>query len=205
MKKDDKVFFRLPKEDKPKKRVLRPGIVIGVESDVCLIQLEERAPGMEEEMDVFLHFEEKRKFLQQSARILRLVSEEPPVLSVQLHGTPVSAESRQAFRVSCLSSNIKAAVGAESGCEVVDLSVTGFAYYGQAEHETGSRVKVVLSHEGKDYAGHGTIQSSRRVTAKLLRYGVHCTDSAKDTLARSLTSINLAVQAEQLRRLAKKE
>ena len=45
LKKDDKVFLRLPKEDSDKKRNLRPGIVLSNEDGVCLIQLEEPAPA----------------------------------------------------------------------------------------------------------------------------------------------------------------
>ena len=204
LKKDDKIFFRLPKEDSPKKRNLRPGIVLGVEEGGCLIQLEEPADGIEESLNAFLHFEERRKFVQQSVQVVRKESETPCVFAVQWQGTPVSAESRQAFRVSCLSANIRAIVADEPRCEVVDVSTTGFAFYGKIEYEVGRRVHVMLSYDGTEYRGQGTIQSTRRMNTGALRYGVHCTDGPSENLAKSLPSISLAVQSEQLRRLSNK-
>jgi hypothetical protein len=204
LKKDDKVFLRLPKEDSQQKRNLRPAVVLGVEEDVCVIQLEEPAPGLEAELGAFLHFEERRKFVQQSIKVIGRESGTPAVVSVLLQGSPVSAESRQAFRVSCLSANIKAVVADEAGCDVVDLSTTGFAFYGRVERDIGRRVQVLLSYDGKEYRGQGTIQSSRRMNTGVLRYGVHCTDGKGDDLARALPTVSLAVQSEQLRRLSKK-
>jgi hypothetical protein len=204
LKQDDKIFLRLPKEDTPRKRVLRPGVVLGLEGDVCVIRLEQLCSGIEASADVALHFEERRKFLQQSARVVRKDSGVPLVLGVQLQGSPVSAESRQCYRVSCLGSNIRATIDDEAGCEVVDLSATGLAFYGRRDYDVGSQVRILLTHSGREYTGGGIIQSSRRMTPKLTRYGVYCTDTAKDTLAKSLTAINLAVQGEQQRRMSAK-
>jgi hypothetical protein len=204
MKKGDKVFLRLPKEGPPPKGVLHSGSVLNLENEACRIQLDEPCPGFEESSDALLHFEEKRKFMQQSVRLMHKDSEEPLIVTVQLQGTPVSAESRQCFRVSCLGLNIKATVADEPRCEVVDISATGFAFYGTREHAIGSRVRVTLVYEGKEYSGQGTVQSSRRMTPRLLRHGIHCGDVGKDTLAKSLSSINLDVQQAQLRRLAAK-
>jgi PilZ domain len=201
---EDKIFFRIPKRDTPNKRVLRPCVVLAVEGDVYLIRLEEPCSAIEVATDVALHFEERRKFWQQSGRIVRQDPTEPLVFGVQLQGAPVSAEARQCFRVSCLGSNIRATIDGEEGCEVVDLSATGFAFYGRRDYDLGTRMRVALTHDGRSYQGHGTIQSSRRMTPKTTRYGVHCTDTSQDTLARSLAAINLSVQAEQQRRMAAK-
>jgi len=204
LKQDDKVFLRLPKEDSSKTRVLRPATVLSLEGDVCGIRLEQPCSGFQVSTDVALHFEERRRFLQQSARVVRSDPADSLVLGVQLQGSPVSAESRQCFRVSCLGANIRATIDDESGCEVVDLSATGFGFYARRDYALGSRVRVLLTHAGKAYAGHATVQSSRRMTPKTIRYGVHCTDTGIDTLAKSLASINLTVQGEQQRRMAAK-
>jgi hypothetical protein len=203
-KQDDKIFLRIPKLDTAKKRVLRPGVVLVVEDDVCVIRLEEPCSAIEATTDVALHFEERRKFWQQAGRVVRKDAREPLVFGVQLHGAPVSAEARQCFRVSCLGASIRATIDEEDGCEVVDLSATGLAFYGRRDYEVGSRVRVALTYSGRGYLGHGTIQSSRRMTPKTTRYGVHCTDTGQDTLAKSLASINLSVQGEQQRRMAAK-
>ena len=203
-KQDDKIFFRIPKEDSAGKRVLRPCVVQAVEDDVCVIRLEEAGSAIDATTDVALHFEERRKFWQQSGRIVSKDAAAPLVLGVQLFGAPVSAEARQCFRVSCLGANIRATIDNEDGCEVVDLSATGFAFYGRRDFDLGSRVRVTLTYNGRSYAGHGAIQSSRRMTPKTTRYGVYCTDIKQDTLAKSLAAINLAVQGEQQRRMAAK-
>jgi hypothetical protein len=87
---------------------------------------------------------------------------------------------------------------------VVDLSATGFAFYGRRDYDLGSRVRVALTYNSRGYTGHGAIQSARRMTPKTTRYGVHCTDTSQDTLAKSLAAINLSVQGEQQRRMAAK-
>lgn len=201
MKQDDKVFFRLPKEDRGSQRVLRPATVVGVDDTGCRIQLEQAA-DVGAASDGFLHFEERRKFLQQSVRVVAVDAGRPRVLALQIQGTPVSAESRQAYRVSCLGANIKAVIADEPGCDIVDLSVTGFAFYARSQFEVGQRVRAVIPYDGREYRGYATIQSVRLLGAKIIRYGVHSSDGAGDNLTKSLAAISLAVQSEQLRRLA---
>jgi hypothetical protein len=149
-----------------------------------------------------VHFEARRKFMQQLARVLRKESEQPLVLVLQLLAEPVSSESRQCFRVSCLGENIRATVDGEPGCEVVDLSATGLAFYSRRDCALGSQVHISLSYAGKSYEGEATIMSSRRMTPKTLRHGVLCTEREGGSLARSLAAINLAIQSEQQRRIA---
>ena len=201
MKQDDKVFFRLPKEDAGKKRILRPATILSVSENECKLQLE-HAAEIADSTDAFLHFEERRKFLQQAVLVVSVDPEQPSVLTLQFQGTPVSAESRQAFRVSCLGASIKASVGEETDCDVVDLSVTGFAFYARSQYEVGRRLRVSLMYDGREYKGYATVQSTRAMNPKLFRYGAHCTDGAGDNLAKSLAAVSLAVQSEQLRRLA---
>ena len=201
MKQDDKVFFRLPKEDAGPKRVLRPATVLGVDSAGYKIQLEQEV-DVPAESDAFLHFEERRKFLQQSVRVVAVDPEQPRVLALQVQGAPVSAETRQAFRVSCLGANIKALIADEPGCDIVDLSVTGFAFYTKSHFDVGQRVRAIVPYDGREYRGFATIQSMRSLDAKIIRYGAHASDGAGDNLAKSLAAISLAVQSAQLRRLA---
>lgn len=202
LKKDQKVFVRLPKEDAPPKRTLRPGVIAAVEEDRFVVQLEDACDGIEESMDAFVHFDEKRKFFQQSMKVVQKQSAEPPVFAMKLQGQAVSAESRQNYRVSCLGANVTATVGDEAGCAVVDLSATGLAFYSHEAREAGQQVRIKLSHGGKEYSGRATIQSVRKINPRQTRYGVHCIEDKKDNLASSLSSINAAIQSEQLRRLA---
>ena len=202
LKVEDKIFFRLPKEDRPKKRVLRPATVCAYETPTLTLRLEEPCSGAEPGVDAVVHFEARRKFMQQLARVLRKESEQPLVVVIQLLAEPISSESRQCYRVSCLGENIRATVDDEAGCEVVDLSATGLAFYSRRDIGLGSQVHLSLSHAGKSYAGAVTIMSSRRMTPKTIRYGVLCTEREGGALAKSLAAINLAIQSEQQRRLA---
>jgi len=204
LRQDDQLFFRLPKEDTPGRRVLRPAVVVGLENQVCVLRLPEPCRGIEPPLDVLLHFEARRKFMQQLGRVIRKDSEQPLILAVQLIGSPISSESRQCYRVSCLGSNIRATIDSEPGCEVVDLSATGIAFYARNDYPLAVEVRVILTHVGKTYEGHATIMSCRRMTPKTIRYGALCRDLGRDTLARSLAAINLEVQGEQQRRMSGK-
>jgi len=202
LKTEDKIFFRLPREDRPNKRVLRPATVTALDDQTCTLRLEEPCPGIEPDLEAFLHFEARRKFMQQLGRVLRKESEQPMLLVVQLLAAPTSSESRQCFRVSCLGENLRANVDDQIGCEVVDLSATGLAFYARRDFALGSQVLITLSYAGKSYAGQATIMSSRRLTPRTVRHGVLCTEREGGTLAKSLASINVAIQGEQQRRLA---
>ena len=199
---EDKIFFRLPKEDRPKKRVLRPATVCAYESPMLTLRLEDPCPGIEPGMEAMVHFEARRKFMQQLTRVVRKDGEPPLTLLLQLLAEPTSSESRQCFRVSCLGENVRATVDDEAGCEVVDLSATGLAFYSRRDCVLGSQVHISLSYAGKTYEGQATIMSSRRMTPKTIRHGVLCTEREGGTLAKSLAAINLAIQSEQQRRLA---
>lgn len=206
-KKDDKVFYRIPNEQGGKKQILHAGVVLSLEEEVCVVQLDEPCAAVEVNLDGFLHFEQKQKFFQQAVRVVSKESDEPSVFALKLQGQPVSAESRQCYRVSCLGAGIKATVADEKDCEIVDVSATGLAFYAMSAYEIGRQVRITFFYNGEEYMGQCTIQSMRRVSAKLTRYGVHCGDtkSKTDTLARSLASINQSIQRDQLRRLAGKE
>jgi len=202
LKVEDKIFFRLPKEDRPKRRVLRPATVCAYENPTLTLRLEEPCAGAEPGVEAMVHFEARRKFMQQLARVLRKESAQPLMLVIQLLAEPISSESRQCYRVSCLGENIRATVDEEAGCEVVDLSATGLAFYSRRDCALGSQVHISLSYAGKTYEGSVTIMSSRRMTPKTIRYGVLCTEREGGALAKSLAAINLAIQGEQQRRLA---
>ena len=202
LKVEDKIFFRLPKEDRLKKRVLRPATVCAYENPTLTLRLEDPCPGLESGLDAMIHFEARRKFMQQLARVQRKESEQPLVLVLQLLAEPISSESRQCYRVSCLGENIRATVDGEAGCDVVDLSATGLAFYSRRDFALGTQVPISLSYAGKSYEGQVTIMSSRRMTPKTIRHGVLCTEREGGALAKSLAAINLAIQSEQQRRLA---
>lgn len=183
LKLEGKIFIRVPAEDRPQRRSLRPGIVLALDDQRCVVQLTDPLDGIDESAETFLHYDRDRKFVQQSVRVLRIDAGAPLVFAVQFQSEAISAELRQCYRVSCLGSNVKLNVAEEANCEVVDVSATGVAYYGQRNYRIGQNLKLALVYEGKTYNGHGTVHSIRRTKSNKQRYGLH------------------AIQADQRRRL----
>lgn len=66
---EGKVFFRVPKEEAPQRRSLRPAIVLGLDASSCTLELDDQVTGLDEAVDAFLHFERDRKFLQQACDV----------------------------------------------------------------------------------------------------------------------------------------
>jgi hypothetical protein len=200
VRKGDSVFFRLG-EDAAQGELHR-GSVEAAEGCVCVVRLEQPCPQIEEAVEGFLHFDRQLEFMQQSAVIARTGSDDPLRFSVELRGQPVSAQSLQSYRVSCLGTQITATFGHETGCEVLDVSATGFAVYARGQYSIGQCLPAALHYAGQSCAGDVAVQSVRRMSPQKIRYGVYCVDDARQhTLAKSLASINLAIQREQLRRM----
>lgn len=198
-----KLFFRVPQEgEKANKRKLLPGTVEAIEGSKLTIVLEKAHDAIAADLEAFIHFELRRKFMQQAVTVESVDEEEPTRLVVELQGDPVSAEARQFYRSSCLASEINAVVGEET-CKVVDVSATGFAVYAAQEYKVGAKLPVKVMWDGTDYLGEATIQGSRRVNKDHTRYGLHVIDTKtrEHNLKGNLGAINNGVQAEQARRM----
>ena len=102
-------FLQLPGNSK--QRVLHPVLVMGLADEICTVKPEENGLPIKSDMDVLLYFEKNRKFMQQSGRIEAVDTidvddggsdEDGPqlLISFKTTGAPVSAESRQHYRVS---------------------------------------------------------------------------------------------------------
>lgn len=127
---------------------------------------------------------------------------EGPVFVIEPVGDPISAESRQSYRVSTISAGIQARMGSESGLQVQDLSATGFALLADKKYKIGQTVEVAIRYGDESCHGKASIQSFRELESGRLRYGVRAIeeDPHAQTFLRTLQRISLAVQREQLAR-----
>lgn len=127
---------------------------------------------------------------------------EGPVFVIEPVGDPISAESRQSYRVSTISAGIEARMGGETGLQVQDLSATGFALLADKKYKIGQTVEVAIRYGDEACHGKAAIQSFRELESGRLRYGVRAIeeDPHAQTFLRTLQRISLAVQREQLAR-----
>ncbi len=196
-------WLHIPGESKD--RILRPAKILGLIDDNCTAKLEEEGIHIQEETDVFVYYEDKSVFTQQAAHVTTVDNEGLcPVIEFSLTGDPVSVESRQAFRVSAAATNLTATLGEQGGCRLLDVSCSGFSAVASDVYNIASVLDVTLRHEGKEYSGKASIQSIRELSPGSIRYGLHCAEgkAAQPKLLEALRLLTLALQREQLRRLA---
>lgn len=121
----------------------------------------------------------------------------------QTIGEPVSAESRQTFRVSTVMANVSANLGDEYGCKVLDVSATGFSLLADQLHEHSTIIEVTLEYDRTQYCGEVRIQNIGQHHTGQYRYGLHLIEEAggsKD-LEDGLRHIGMNIQRLQLRRM----
>ncbi len=168
--------------------------------------------SLESGAEVVVFYDIKGRFMQQPVRVLSVREEKKDgdgtrlALGLETIGDPVSANTRESYRVSCYSEDIKARLGKDPEmCEVLDLSATGFAILSNAEYRVGQRLQATLYHNGTAVQGTAVLHSHRLI-GKKNRYGLRAVDDQrrKATLMKDLNRINLAVQRAQAARLSGK-
>lgn len=196
-------FLQIP--DGSKQRILHPAKVVGLEGNTYTAELDEQDLTIAEGEDLFIFYEVRRDFLQQSAHILTILDDEPkPTIELETTGEPASAESRQYFRVSTITAGLAAELGEEDQCPLLDVSCTGFSVVSSRSYAIGNIVEAVLSYQGEDYVGNVSVQSIRELSKGRIRYGLHCVESkgAAGNMPQCLQVMTISLQSEQLRRLA---
>ncbi|GJM25136.1 MAG: hypothetical protein DHS20C16_15510 [Phycisphaerae bacterium] len=206
-------FLMFPGESSS--RILHPGEVRGFSDDVFTLEMKVSDLSIDSDRDALVYFEKNRDFMQQPARIeaVELLeadeasdeNEGPKLLvEISVHGEPVSAESRQHYRVSTVIVGYEADVNEEVSCKVLDVSGTGLAVIASESYEIGNVLDVSIVEDGKTYSGRAGVQSVRELAKKQTRYGLYCVDETKgpDSLVAGLKRANMRLQREQLRRLA---
>lgn len=127
---------------------------------------------------------------------------EGPVFVIEPVGDPISAESRQTYRVSTISAGIVARMGSEQGLQVQDLSATGLAVLADHKYPLGHLVEIAVKRGDESCHGQASIQSVRELESGRFRYGLRAIeeDPHAQIFLATLQRISFAVQREQLKR-----
>lgn len=193
-------FFLLLPNATPK-RVLHPGRIVSCAGGVFCAELSETL-ALGEGREVLVFAMVRNKFMQQGAAVV--ANEEtaaPNTLRFTLVGEPVSAESRQTYRVSVALADLLAVVGKEKDCQVVDVSSEGFAVIAKSAFEMGASVKVSFTAEGQTVDGLARVQTVKMRNDGKFRYGFLIADRLSPA-RKALNAISMAVQRQQLKRLS---
>lgn len=201
---DIDLFVRISIEEPT--RVLHAAKVIGKKENLFSIEFEEAGITPEEKSEILIYYHSNREFVKQSAWIETISTQEPKcILVIALHGEPISAESRECYRVSTLLSSLSTTFGPEKNCQTNDVSITGFSVTASQKYEIGAHVPATLQHEGESFSGIACVQSIRKLGKGQIRYGLHCVSGQGEgdfILQRGLRQIVTAVQRQQMRRLS---
>ena len=190
-----------------KTRRLRRSVVVEVSADTFSINFVAEPFEFEVDQEVLMYFSGKTEFLQQVGRIKEVLPAEEddeagPTFVIEPVGDPISAESRQHYRVSTISADLKARVGEEEELEVQDLSSTGFAVLASKDYQIGQTIEVGIMHEEERCHGIASVQSVRAFGPGRIRYGLRAIEEDPHTgeFLQVLQRISLAVQRDQLQR-----
>ena len=198
------VLFQEPTCDT---RRLRRSVVVEASAEAFSIQFVAEPFEFEEGQEVLMYFNGKREFMQQVGRVTTIAqpeegTSEPVTFTLEPVGDPISAESRQNYRVSTISAELEARVGEEEHVAVQDLSSTGFAVLASTEYKLGQTMEVSIQHDEEQCHGIASVQSIRELGPGRIRYGLRAIEEDPHTgeFLQVLQRISLAVQREQLQR-----
>ncbi|MBI1336936.1 MAG: hypothetical protein GC164_08240 [Phycisphaera sp.] len=204
--KDQNVFILL--ESDSSQRILRQGVVIECNDESFTAQFTETL-ALQVGQSVLAHAEVNRRFMQQGATVTALL-EDPNNLTIVFNrvGEPISAESRNAFRVSVAAANLTAVVADDKSARLLDVSATGFGVVSSEKLKVGQMLEATLSYNGQSYTGPARVQCVKDYSPTQYRYGLHAVEERRfgkknADLTKGLATISSAVQREQLNRLAR--
>lgn len=199
---DAEVFLKLT--DESAEQSLRPGRIVRNVDGHFTTELEESDFVAEVGDEAKVYYALKRAFVQQTILIETVTITKNAWVDFQLLGEPVSAESRQCYRVSMLVSNLSVKVGPEKCCRLLDISTSGFSVTAAADYREGQVVEATLRYEDREFSGRARIQRVRPWPLGRKRYGLHHLTKREGggELHKGMKHICMAVQRRQLRRLA---
>ncbi len=182
-----------------KRRVLHPGKVIESNATCFVAEFEEPiAPAVNG--DVNAYCEVRGKFFQQGAVVTEIRTSEPCVIAFRRNGEPVSAESRQTYRVSLVTSGFVVHVNKEPGCQVLDISPEGFAAITSRKLNLGSLVNIRFTGEGQTFEASARVQTVQERRDGKFRYGFLVPQS-NAAARKTMQQISVEMQRLQLKRL----
>ncbi|MHC4696774.1 MAG: PilZ domain-containing protein [Planctomycetota bacterium] len=186
-------------------RVLHPAKIVAINNHVYTAEFGKPEQIVEAEQDILLYYEAVYMFVQQPARV-ECVAEAVPKLVVRFvtTGEPSSAESREYYRVSTVTSDLVVNVGPEENCKLLDVSVTGLSVIAEGFYGIGRVLDLRIAYDGEEFSGQGCVQSVKQLKDGKTRYGLLCTvdAAAGGDIRRGLRQVTKGIQRQQLRRLA---
>ena len=150
--------------------------------------------------DVVAFCEVNGKFFQQGAIVAEFRLGPVNIIAFRRNGEPVSADSRQTYRVSVVSNGFTAAVGKIRKCSVVDISPEGFAAIVTDRLDLGSVLTVKLDCDGRTVESPARVQAVKDLSSGQFRYGF-LVPRSKITARNALQKISADMQRMQLKRL----
>jgi len=204
----DAVFLQL--SGPSKKPVLHPAKLLDANGDSCTVIVDVPGLTIEEGADFLVYFEKNREFMKQSARVDTVEldaaedAESVPTVSFTTAGEPVSAERRETYRVSTIMMDLKADVGNEHACSILDVSATGFSIVSTVSYQKTNTTTATIRVDDKTYTGRVSVQSIRELDGGRFRYGLQGIDveASRTALSNGLLRMSVQTQREQLRRLS---
>ena len=123
-------------------------------------------------------------------------------MELRIEGDPISADNSESFRVTTLTTGLKALIDGKDRCPVRDISATGFAFLSAQDYHAGQIVTATLEKDNERFEGRATIQNMRMLSKGTTRYGLRVLDSQDgENLPSQLRELTLEVQRKQLRRV----
>jgi hypothetical protein len=193
------MFLMIPNASNSKE--LHPGTVLVADGKSYEAEFEE-AITLAEGADVNAYAEVRGKFFQQGAKVTAVREEgERKIYVFERVGEAVSAEQRQTYRVSSVTTGIVARIGKEERCPVVDVSPEGFGAIVTQRCEVGAMVTVLLRFWNEDLTATVRVQTCQARPDGKFRYGFLAPE--KNSPARkALQKISATIQRAQLSRLS---
>ncbi len=187
-------------------RILHPVSLRELKGQLVTAMAEDPKLQIEEKKGLLLFYNPHRDFMQRPTRVETLErTEETLKFEARLVGDPISAESRECYRVSTAARSMTASFGKEPACPVLDVSQTGFSVIAAGECEIGELFCASLNYEGKEFKGDVSVQSVRKIDDSRVRYGLQACDQGNPNKATTsvLEWMTNRLQREQLRRMSK--
>ncbi len=201
---NDGVFLRLTIGTG--KRILHPAKIVRVHQGLFTASFDDHSIRPQPGQDATLFFSNRAgDFLQQAVRIDAVMQgDESPTVGFVAVGEPVSADTRQSYRVSTAFADVTADVGKEPDCPALDVSDTGLSVLCTAHVALGAIVRVRVRFGGDVFEGSAVVQSIEPMSQGWSRVGLHhaAAGAAGLSLKRGLESVTAGVQRRQLRRRA---
>ena len=145
IKPSQEVFIRQPIEEE--ERVLHVGLCLEWNEDAMGVAIHDSDLELEVEQEILIYFHDRNLFLQIPVRITKAIADgQTLLLELEPLGDPISAEGRDNFRISTITSGLKALIDGKDRCPVRDISATGFAIvetnYKRSERRYNRRTRL---------------------------------------------------------------